>query len=221
MIFKDRVEAGEKLAEILQIYQNNNTVVYGLPRGGMVVASIIAKKLKAPLSAIIVRKIGHPQNPEYALCAVSLEGSLVCDQKELATVDMEWLEKEIKKELAEAQRRYNLYFSTNLPTTSSSLSDGLRAEGLPTNQTAILVDDGIATGLTIKAAMGEIKQQKPKKIIVAVPVSPEEVSEQLQQEVDEFIALEIPDQFTGSVGSYYQDFPQVTDEEVINLLQQS
>ncbi len=208
MVFKDRVEAGEKLAQILEIYKNNNTVIYGLPRGGMVVASAIAKKLKAPLSLITVKKIGHPDNPEYALCAVSLAGNLICDPKEMVGINMEWLETELKTQLLEAQRRQDLYLKGKSPI-------------LAKDKTAIIVDDGIATGLTIKAAVEEIKQQKPKKIVVAVPVAPEEIANQLSEEVDEFIALEIPDFFSGSVGSYFQDFPQASDEEVINLLQQA
>lgn len=206
MIFSDRAEAGKKLAQVLTKYQGKDVVVYALPRGGVPVAAEIAKALKAPLDLLIIRKIGHPNNPEYALCAVSLGGHIICDEVELAHVNPSWFQEELEREIDMTRLQNSLYFEGRKPF---SVMD----------KTAIIVDDGIATGLTAKAAIREIKNRYPKEIIVATPVLPKDTAEDLRKEVDALVALEIPEEFAGSVGSYYTNFPQVTDEEVIKLLQ--
>lgn len=206
MHFKDREEAGEKLAQTLKKYQGKNAVVYALPRGGVVLGAIIAQRLNLPLDLVIVRKVGHPQNPEYAVCAVSEQGSLLCNPWELQEIDQDWLSEAIVREQAEAKRRHQVYLDKKTPS-------------LATGKIAILVDDGIATGLSMDAAIEEVKSQDPKEIVVAVPVIPEETAEKLSNLADKVIALDKPKEFRGSVGAYYENFPQVTDKEVTALLQ--
>jgi predicted phosphoribosyltransferase len=206
MLFKDRQQAGKLLAEKLAQYANKkeDVVVYALPRGGVVVAHEIAKALSAPLDLVITRKIGHPENPEYAICAVSESGELLCNEDERKRVGMEWIRSEAQRQIAEAKRRRQKYLGR----------ESVSAKG----KIAILVDDGVATGLTMKLAIREIQKHNPAKIVVAVPVIPEDTAEELQSSVDELVALEIGRPFLGSIGQYYRDFEQVEDEEVLKLL---
>lgn len=204
MHFTGREEAGRLLAAKLEKFKDN-AAVFGLPRGGIVPAAEVALAIDAPLSLIISRKIGHPNNPEYAICAVTETGPLLCNEYEKANVSKGWLAKAEAKERSEAKRRRQTYLEDRQP---------ISARG----KTAIIVDDGIATGLTIKAAIAEVKTQNPAKIVVAVPVAPRDVAEEIKPEVDEFIALDAPVDYLGAVGSYYDYFPQLTDEEVIELL---
>lgn len=203
-MFKNRQEAGRLLAERLQKYRNTNSVVYALPRGGVVVAYEIVRSLPAPLDLVITRKIGHPHNPEYAICAVSESGELACDEYERQIVGIQWIKEEAARQMAEAQRRRQAYLGRE------SLS--------PEGKIAIIVDDGVATGLSIGLAIKEIRTYNPAKIVVAVPIIPDDTAEKLAPFVDELIALEIGTPFLGSIGQYYREFPQVADEEVIDLL---
>lgn len=205
MVFADRAQAGKLLAESLKKYVNKNVIVYALPRGGVVIACEVAKKLKAPLDLLIVRKISHPINREYAIGAISENGQTVFNEAETETISQDWIEEEIHNQKTEIERRQLIY------------RDGKSA--LPaTGKIAIIIDDGIATGLTMKAAIKELKNQNPQKIVVAVPITPPDVAEILKIQSDEFISLEIPKNFLGAVGAYYAYFPQVSDEEVINLI---
>ncbi len=203
--FRDRVDAGRRLAALLAKYQDQNAVVYALPRGGVPVAKVIAAALNCPLDLIIIRKIGHPGNPEYALGAVTEDGLLVVNEEDLARVDQVWFEAEMQRQIQEAKRRRGLYLQGKKPIT---------AEG----KIAILVDDGIATGSTMLAAVKQVKKQNPGKTVVAVAVSPKETAEIFAGEVDEFVAVTIPDIFWGAIGYYYDDFSQVSDAEVMDLL---
>lgn len=205
MTFSDRVQAGKLLVKALEKYKSKDAVIYGLPRGGVVVATEIAKALKKPLDLLIIRKIGHPYNTEYALCATSINGHLVCDEAELAQVDPKWFQEELERQKTRAKEQYGLYLAGKKP---------ILAKG----KIAIIVDDGVATGLTMKAAIKEIRYQNPRQVIVAVPVIPVEVAQEIQPEVDNLVALEIPEKFMGSVGAYYEHFPQVSDKEVIHIL---
>lgn len=205
MIFRDRVEAGRKLANRLEQYRNQIAVVYGLPRGGVVVAVEIAKTLNAPLDLVIVRKIGHPYNPEYAIGAVAEDGHMVCNETERGSIDQAWFNQEKDKQQKEAKRRREVYLGDR---KSISAKDKI----------AILVDDGVATGLSLFCAINELKHQKPKKIVVAIPVSPPDTAEKIRQQVDELVSLEIPSYFLGAVGAYYQNFDQVEDKEVIGII---
>lgn len=209
MHFKDRKDAGKQLARQLKPYQGQDVVVYALPRGGVVVAEEIAKALHAPLDLILAHKIGHPHHSEYAIAAVSESGHLVGTESELLAVGKAWLEQEKKRQLDEIKRKRQSYLK-NQPSHSAR------------DKIAIIVDDGIATGLTMRAGILQLKDEKPKKIVVAVPVTPKQTAEALKTMADEVIALEIPDDhlFLGAVGAYYTDFGQVEDEEVIAILDQ-
>ncbi len=205
MQFKDRVEAGRKLAEALRKYRGEDTVIYALPRGGVVLGYEISRDLDAPLDLVITRKIGYPGNEECAVCAVAEDGHMICDPSVEPLLDKEWLKQQAEKEMLEARRRREVYLKDRKP---------LSADG----RTAIIVDDGIATGLTILLAIGEIKHQNPKKVVVAVPVASKDASERIREEADEMVALAIPAYFH-AVGAYYKSFPQLEDDEVIRLME--
>ena len=203
--FRHRIDAGQRLARLLEKYRGRDTVVYALPRGGVPVAKEVARVLDCPLDLIIIRKIGHPGNPEYALGAVAEDGVLVVNREHLAMVDQQWFEAEKAKQIQEARRRRELYLQGREPITASG-------------KTAIIVDDGIATGSTMLVAVKKVRQEKPAKIVVAVAVSPKETAARFASEVDEFVAVTIPEIFWGAIGYYYDDFSQVSDEEVVAML---
>ncbi len=207
-MFKNRKEAGQLLAEQLLEYRGQDIVVYALPRGGVVLGFEIAKFLQAPLDLVITRKIGHPNNPEYAVCAVTEESKPFWNEMERATLDPRWLEEEIKKEREEAKRRRILYLKNQKRQSAK-------------NKVAIVVDDGVATGLTLRAALCSIRQEEPKELVVAVPVAPHELVDILRAEADRVFVLQDELRYLGAVGAYYQNFPQVSDEEVIALLEES
>lgn len=208
MQFIDRTHAGKLLAQKLKKYRGQNIVVYALPRGGVVVASKIAKFLRAPLDIIITRKIGHPYQAEFALAAITEQGDIIGDKKELAQINTSWLHTAIEKEQEEIQRRIRTYMKNR--------------KRIPAKEKiAIVVDDGVATGLTLRAGIKQLQRQHPRKIVVAVPVLPQSIARILKREVNELVALDIPsdDAYLGSVGAYYDYFPQVSDEEVILTIQ--
>lgn len=207
MLFEDRTQGGRMLARRLKKYAGKDVVVYGVPRGGVMTAVEIARSISAPLDLVVARKISHPYNPEYAVAAIAENGHIAGEQKELASVDKDWLEAEAKKERREAVRRGKMYLHGKAMTS-------------PSGKIAIIVDDGAATGLTLRVAIMEIKHYHPLKIVVAVPVVSQSTAEILAKEADELVALEIPsdDKFLGAVGSYYGNFEQVEDEEVIKIL---
>lgn len=205
-MFDDRAHAGKVLAEKLESFAGENTVVYALPRGGVVLGYEVAKVLKCPLDLVVSRKIGHPMNSEYAVCAVTESSPPICNQFETASIDPGWLESEVLRQKAEIKRRKTLYPSPNIS---------------PKGKKAIIIDDGIATGLTLFSAIEEVKAQGPELLIVAVPVSPADTAEKIRGMVDKFICLDIPMVYLGAVGMYYASFPQVSDEEVIALLKEA
>jgi predicted phosphoribosyltransferase len=174
----------------------------------VVIAAEVAGHLHAPLDVSIPRKVGHPFNPEYAIAAVTENGGMAANQEEITEVDPAWFEEEVTKQRQEAKRRRELYLKGRPPVSVKG-------------KTAIIVDDGIATGLTMKAAIHDVQQRKPAKIIVAVPVAPKETVEALKKEVDEVICLIVPEIFLGAIGAYYEDFPQVPDDEVISLMRRT
>ncbi|NTW72772.1 MAG: phosphoribosyl transferase, partial [Eubacteriaceae bacterium] len=176
MIFIDRQDAGRKLAGALEGYKGEEVIVYALPRGGVVLGVEIAKRLGVPLDLIIARKIGHPYNSEYAICAIAEEGPPVCNKSEADRVDPIWLKEEIELGRKEIRRRREKYLGGMIRKS---------VEG----KTAIIVDDGIATGLTMFAAIDELKSRKPKKIVVAIPVTPYDTAQRLKQKVDELVSL--------------------------------
>mgnify|MGYP001564952139 CR=1 FL=1 len=207
MYFANRAEAGRLLAQKLSIYKGKDVVVYALPRGGVVTAIEIGKYLEAPVDLIIVRKIGHPAAPEYAIAAIAEDGHMVGSEDELSLLDPGWLEEEKNRQRAEAKRRREKYLAGRAP---------ISAKG----KVAILVDDGVATGLTLRVGIVELRHCHPGRLVVAVPVIPKSTATLLRSEVDEVVALEIPEEgaFLGAVGAYYDDFSPVEDEEVIELM---
>lgn len=207
MYFKNRMQAGQLLAEKLKKYIDKDVIVYAIPRGGVVVAVEIAKNLRAPLDLVITRKISHPHNPEYAIAAIAENGHIVGERRELMYIDEDWLEEEMERQRHEATRRRREYLHG-------------REMLLPEGKITIVVDDGVATGLTLRVGIKEIKHYNPAKIIVAVPVLPKSTANTIRKEADELIALEMPsdDKFFGAVGSYYDSFEQVKDEDVIKIL---
>ena len=202
MIFENRIEAGKKLASALEKYKAEDVVVYALPRGGVVVAKEIATALGAPMDLIFARKIGHPHSPEYAIGAISESGHVI-SSPELEFFGEKWLAEQKILQLKEIKRRRQLYLSGK-PSID------------PKNKVAILIDDGVATGLTLEAGIQQLKAGHPKKIVVAVPVSPKSTFERLQGLVDEVVGIVVTDEFLGAVGAYYVEFPQVEDSEVMN-----
>lgn len=206
MRFKDRADAGRKLARLLAAkYGHRDGVVYALPRGGVVLGAEIAPHLHMPLDLIIARKIGHPYNPEYAIGAVTARGEPVVNPREAANLPNEWFSALVATERREALRRHHVYLDGRAPLSAAG-------------KTAIVVDDGIATGLTMEAAIRELQERNAGRIVIAVPVAPAETAARFARIVDDFVALDMPEYFLGGVGAYYEYFPQVTDEEVLALL---
>lgn len=210
MDFIDRHESGRLLAQALKQYKGEQVVVFALPRGGVVTASEIAKELDAPLEVLLAHKIGHPYQPEYAIAALSEGGYVMENPSEIQQVDPEWYKGAKEKEMAEIQRKRREYVKGK---KSHSIREAI----------AILVDDGVATGLTMKAAILELKHRNPKKIVVAVPVAPKSTALELEAMVDEFVGLEVASDwgFRGAIGAYYRDFSQTDDSEVIALLEEN
>lgn len=204
-IFADRRDAGKELGYQLRAYRGR-VVVYALPRGGVETGVEVARVLDAPLDLLIARKLGHPTDPEYAICAVTETGPLICDELEVAGVDLAWLEHAEAAERAEAQRRREAY------------QTGRAAMPMPEGKVAIVVDDGVATGLTMRAAIAQLQARGPAKIVVAVPVAPRDAVGHLRVVADEVVVLDDPDTYIGAVGPYYESFPQLTDEDVVALL---
>ena len=207
MIYKNRMDAGIQLALKLEKFKNQpDTIVIALPRGGVIVGFEVAQALQLPLDLIFPRKIGAPFNEELAIGAITEtgEGFLNKNLIDSLHIDIEYVKQTIEKEKKEAQRRLSIYRG-NKPFLS--------LEG----KTVILVDDGIATGATMKAAILDIKKRKASQLIIAVPVASYETIHQMQPLVDEIICLTIPINFY-AVGQFYEDFRQITDQEVIEKL---
>ncbi|MEW6727490.1 phosphoribosyltransferase [Desulforudis sp. 1088] len=206
-MFQDRVEAGRLLAaELKEIGPVKDGVVVAIPRGGVVVGAEVAKALDIPIDVIVPRKIGAPFNPEVAVGAVTEDGTTIFDERALRLLGLarESLDDAVKVQLAEIARRTQLYRSGK---------DPLPLEG----KTVILVDDGVATGYTTLAALRSVKNARPARVVLAVPVAPPDTAEMLSGEVDEMICLLTPEPFY-AVGQFYRRFDQTTDEEVIALL---
>ncbi len=202
-MFKDREEAGRVLAYLLKKMDidTKNAIVLALPRGGVPVAYSIKKMLNIPMDVVISKKIGAPYNPEYAIAAVSEWGDVEINVYEEYDKDyIEEQKRQTEKKIKEYIQKYR------------------RGENLPSieGKEVILVDDGIATGLTMLSVINSLKKKKPKRIIVAVPVAPPEVVEKFKKIV-ETVVVEKPDFFM-AIGSFYEDFHQLTDEEVVKYL---
>ncbi len=210
MLFRDRSDAGKQLAQRLIAYKDKSgTIVLGLPRGGVVPAYEVAKLLELPLDIVVPRKIGAPDNPELAVAAIAEDGSIVINDQLMNDLGLKLqdLQGLIAQEKKEAARRMKLYRAGRAP---------LELAG----KTVILVDDGIATGATMRAAIASVRARGAKTIIVAVPVAPPEVLDEIRPEVDDILCLLVPTIFFG-VGGFYENFLQTEDQEVIDLMAES
>jgi predicted phosphoribosyltransferase len=210
MIYRDRIDAGKQLAARLSDYANSDDVlVLGLPRGGVPVAYEVAKALQAPLDIFLVRKLGVPGHEELAMGAISAGGVRVinADVVDYLRIPARVVDAVVDAELRELERRERLY-------------RGARAEPDVSGKTVILVDDGLATGSTMRAAVEALRQQNPARVVVAVPVSAPEICDEYRMGVDEIICAKTPEPFMG-VGMWYQDFSQTSDEEVREILARS
>ncbi|MGH6896606.1 MAG: phosphoribosyltransferase [Geminicoccaceae bacterium] len=210
-VFADRAEAGRRLAEELHRFKDERPVVLALPRGGVPVAYEVARALAAPLDLVLVRKIGAPFQPELAIGAV-VDGErpeLVVnrDLVEDYRIPESYLEKERERQLAEIERRRQLYLAG-------------RSRAPVQGRTAIVIDDGIATGATMEVALHATRNARPRRLVLAVPVAPPDTIERLRGEVDEVVCLMMP-AFLGAIGSFYRDFRQLGDDEVVALLEQA
>jgi putative phosphoribosyl transferase len=208
MTFKNRLDAGRKLAQALAGYKNQQPVILALPRGGVPVAAEVAAALDAPLDLILVRKIGVPTQPELAMGAVVDGGAPIIvrndDIIQLAGIDESEFNAVCDSELAEIERRHQRYL-------------GDRAQIDIAGRVAIVIDDGIATGATTRAALRATRIRKPKKLVLAVPVAPTEALAAMREEADDVICLEDHEIF-GAIGYFYSDFRQTSDQEVIEAI---
>lgn len=206
MIFEDRIDAGRRLAVKLKKYKDKGVLVEALPRGGVPVASEIARYLKGELDVLVVCKIGAPENPEFAIGAIAGGGAWYLDKLTIQKmgISREVIDELAKKDLTELIKRETKYREV--------------VEKIPERgRIVILVDDGIATGATFMAGVRAVRKKQPKKIVIAVPVCPGSVVNDLSPLVDEFVCLSMPKDFS-SVGAYYENFNEITDAEVSLML---
>jgi putative phosphoribosyl transferase len=202
-IFINRTDAGRQLTVLLKKFEGKDVVLLAVPRGGVPVAYEVAKEMGWPLDIMLTKKLGHPKQKEYAIGAVGLEDSIIVPHTD---VSEEYIIKESKR-VRERLKHMRQIFMGNQPA--------VQVRG----KTVILIDDGIATGHTVLAAVQILRKQHPAKIVVAVPVASARAIESLSEEADEMVVVQVPEVFYG-VGQFYQDFTQVSDEEVIKDLQQ-
>lgn len=205
MYFKDRREAARLLSDKLKKLNLKNPVVLAIPRGGAILADIIAKELGTFWDFVVPRKIGAPNNKELAIGAITEDGTILLNHPVVSSlkISKEYIDKAAEKELDEVKRRMAFY-------------RGNRPYPELRDKSVILVDDGIATGFTVFAAIKSLRRRGAEKIIVAVPVAPKETAEDIKEVVDAFVCLYTPTIFY-AVGEFYENFEQVEDEEVISL----
>lgn len=209
-IFLDRKDAGGKLADRLRSYAGRrDLLILALPRGGVPVAYEVARKLNAPLDIFLVRKLGLPGHEELAMGAIAPGGVRIINDEVVNSLEIPWevIDNVARQEEVELNRRMAVYRGSRSP---------IDARG----KTVILIDDGLATGSSMRAAVTAVKKLGPRKIVVAVPTAAKETCRDFQGEVDELICLVTPEPFYG-VGYWYQDFSQTTDDEVKELLNQA
>lgn len=204
MVFKDRMEAANLLAEKLKTYKDKNAIILAIPRGGVPLGYVIAKELNLPLEVVLSKKIGHPMHKEFAIGAVTLKTQILSDAA--SQVSKSYVAEETEKIRALLKKRYQEYYGEKSPLV---LKDKI----------LIIVDDGIATGNTMISTIEMLYKEQPEKIVVAIPVSPKSTLQKLKNLsfIDEVICLSAPSNFQ-SVGQFYKNFDQVNDTEVKFLL---
>lgn len=200
-MFKDRIEAGLLLAAKLTKYKNDPGVVLAVPRGGVPVAYVVARELGLPIEVVLTKKIGHPMNKEYAIGAASLTDYFVIPHE---NVSEQYIQQELQDIRIRLKEMYRRFMGDKEPEN---------LEG----KTVIVIDDGIATGNTILGTVQVLRKSKPGKIIIGVPVASKSAIRKLSKEVDEVVTVVSPEEFYG-VGAFYEDFAQVTDEQVMFYL---
>jgi len=205
MAFRNRKDAALRLAERLRAYQGKNPLVLAIPRGAVPMARILADVLHGELDVVLVRKLGAPMNPEFAVGSVDESGwAYVADYAASAGADADYIEQEKQRQLEVLKKRRAQYTAARPPLD-------------PAGRIVIVVDDGLATGATMISALHALRTRKPAKLICAVPVAPPDTLRKVEALADETVCLEAPEYFM-AVGQFYEDFPQVDDEEVIALL---
>ncbi|WP_336518425.1 phosphoribosyltransferase [Pollutibacter soli] len=200
-MFRDRIEAGLLLAAKLKKYKNDPGVVLAVPRGGVPVAYAVARELGLPIEIVLTKKIGHPMNKEYAIGAASLTDYFIVPHE---YVSEEYIQQQLKEIRTRLRVMYRRFMGDREP------------ENL-TGKTVIVIDDGMATGNTVLGTVHVLKKSNPGKIIIGVPVASENAVKLLSEEVDDVVTVLIPEEFYG-VGSFYEDFRQVSDDEVMFYL---
>jgi predicted phosphoribosyltransferase len=205
--FKNRDEAARLLAGRLTKYIGRHPLVLAIPRGAVPMGRIIADAIDGELDVVLVHKLGAPGNPEFAVGSVGESGDIyVSDDARALMISDDYLNREAREQLAVLHRRRALYTPVRPPID-------------PSRRIVIVVDNGIATGATMIAALRAVRQQRPTRLIAAVAVAPPETLSRIAKEADETVCLEAPEEFY-AVGQFFLEFPQVTDEEAIELLQQ-
>jgi len=203
-MFRNRAEAAERLAKELDHYRGTTPLVLGVPRGGVPMARTIADALGGELDVVLVHKLGSPENPEFAIGAVSEDGTVELRGDHGVGPRKQWLEDEIERQLKTLRERRRAYSSARSPID-------------PAGRTVIVVDDGAATGATLMMALELLRKRQPERLVVALAVAPPDTVERLGEIADEVVCLRVPRLFF-AVGQYFHEFGQVTDEEVIELL---
>jgi putative phosphoribosyl transferase len=207
--FEDRRDAGRRLAGKLSRFEDERTVVFALPRGGVPVGYEISRSLGAPLDVFVSRKLGAPGQPEFGIGAVAAGGVRVLNEDVVRRLGIpdDYVQKITAQELAEVGRRLR-YFRGERPETEVG------------GRTAILVDDGLATGVTARAAVQALRLRKPKRLVLAAPVCAAQTADVLLRTVDDLVCLESPSDL-GAIGFWYRNFEQTSDEEVVELLERA
>lgn len=205
-MYANRSQAGEVLADLAAARGYEDVTILAVPRGGIFVAAPVARRLGVRLEVLVTRKVGHPANPEVAIGAVMADGTAVLDRRIIQAhgIDQEYLDETIAREAVEVRRRMVAYSGTEKPPPVAG-------------RTAIVIDDGIATGYTLRGAITWLKTLSPAKIVIAVPVAPPDTVQEIAAGVTEVICPLQPADFM-AVGMHYQDFDQNSDEEVLSVL---
>jgi len=206
-MFHDRFDAAIRLAGELRNYRKgNDALVLAVPRGGLPIGGVLASELGLPLDVILTKKIGHPNNPEFAVGAVSLTNATVdTDLLERERIPVDFIASEINRLQESLRRKYRMYRGASRPLPVAG-------------KTVILTDDGAATGRTLLAAIKLLRREGAAKIVVALPVAPRDTLEVLKHSADEVVCLEVPEDFA-AIGEFYADFSQVSDEEALSFLE--